>query len=165
MSSVALCISGGTMNGILISVSRVTCSCVFGNFRNDIMGSVWRSQQFACTQRRTGAQRLSGSVLDSRQRAAGSSLTGVTALCPWARHIYPSLVVLVQHRKTCPYITEKLLMGRKESNQKPTQDECSAATAHGKGLILSYPYWADSKECHQPGANAQADRDHHWPPT
>ena len=44
---------------------------------------------------------------------------------PWARHIYPSLV-LVQPRKTrpClterltrPYITERLLMGRKESNQ------------------------------------------------
>ena len=35
---------------------------------------------------------------------------------PWARHIYPSLV-LVQPRKTRPYITERLLMGRKESNQ------------------------------------------------
>ena len=35
---------------------------------------------------------------------------------PWARHIYPSLV-LVQSRKTRPCITERLLMGRKESNQ------------------------------------------------
>ena len=35
---------------------------------------------------------------------------------PWARHIYPSLV-LVQHRKTRPCLTERLLMGRKESNQ------------------------------------------------
>ena len=35
---------------------------------------------------------------------------------PWARHIYPSLV-LVQPRKTRPYISERLLMGRKESNQ------------------------------------------------
>ena len=33
-----------------------------------------------------------------------------------ARHIYPSLV-LVQPRKTHPYITERLLMGGKESNQ------------------------------------------------
>ena len=48
--------------------------------------------------------------------AAGSSLTGVTALCPWARHINPSLV-LVRPRKTRPYITERLLMGRKESDQ------------------------------------------------
>ena len=30
-------------------------------------------------------QWLSGRVLDSRPRAAGSSLTGVTALCPRAR--------------------------------------------------------------------------------
>ena len=46
----------------------------------------------------------------------GSSLTGVAALCPWARHINPSFV-LVQPRKTRPCITERLLMGRKESNQ------------------------------------------------
>ena len=50
------------------------------------------------------------------QGAAGSSLTGVTALCLSARHINPSLV-LVQPRKARPYITERLLMGRKESNQ------------------------------------------------
>ena len=40
----------------------------------------------------------------TRDRGAlGSSLTGVTALCPLARHINHSLV-LVQHRKTRPYI-------------------------------------------------------------
>ena len=44
--------------------------------------------------------------------AAGSSLTGVTALLSF----YPSLV-LVQPRKTRPCLTERLLMGRKESNQ------------------------------------------------
>ena len=33
--------------------------------------------------------------------ASWSSLTGVTVLCPWARQIYPSLV-LVQPRKTLP---------------------------------------------------------------
>ena len=47
--------------------------------------------------------------------AAGSSLTGVRYGL-WAIHIYPSLV-LVQHRKTRPYINERSLMGRKESNQ------------------------------------------------
>ena len=50
------------------------------------------------------------------REAAGSSLNGITALWPWARHTNPSLV-LVQPRKTRPYITERLLMGRKESNQ------------------------------------------------
>ena len=48
--------------------------------------------------------------------ATGSSLYGGTALCPWARHTNPFLV-LVQPRKTRPYITEKLLMGCKETNQ------------------------------------------------
>ena len=60
----------------------------------------------------------SGSVIECLTRdrgAAGLSLTG-TALCPWAKHINPRLL-LVQPRKTLPYITERLLMGRKESNQ------------------------------------------------
>ena len=55
-------------------------------------------------------------VLDSRTRAAGSCPTSVIALCAWARHINPRLV-LVQPRKTRPYLTERLLMGCKESNQ------------------------------------------------
>ena len=52
--------------------------------------------------------------------AVGSSLTGLTMLCLWARNINSSLV-LVQPRKTLPYITERLLMGRKESNQTNKQ--------------------------------------------
>ena len=53
---------------------------------------------------------LSGRALDSRPKGRGSSLDRVTALCPGAIHINPSLL-LVQPRKTCPNITEKLLMG------------------------------------------------------
>ena len=49
-------------------------------------------------------------MLNSRPRGC------VTALCPSARHINPSLE-LVQPRKTHPFITERLLMGCKESNQ------------------------------------------------
>ena len=65
----------------------------------------------------TGAQWLSSRVLDSRPKGRRFE--------PHRRHcivvleqdtIYPSLV-LVQPRKTRPYITERLLMGRKESNQ------------------------------------------------
>ena len=62
----------------------------------------------------------SGSVIECLTLdwgAVGSSLTGVTALCPWAGLINPSLV-LVQPRKTCPFITEILLMGCKQSNKK-----------------------------------------------
>ena len=47
----------------------------------------------------------SGSVVERLtwdRGAAGSSLIGVTALCPWARHINPSLV-LVQPKKTPLY--------------------------------------------------------------
>ena len=65
----------------------------------------------------------SGSVVECLTRnrgAAGSSLTCVTALCRWARHISPSLV-LVQPSKTRPYITERLLLERKESNQTNKQ--------------------------------------------
>ena len=50
---------------------------------------------------------------------AGLSLTGVTALCPWSRHIGPCLV-LIQPRKAHPNIAEKLLTGmlRIKSNKK-----------------------------------------------
>ena len=61
----------------------------------------------------------SGSVVECLTRdrgAAGSSLTGVTALWSLSKNIDP-ILVLVQPRKTCPFITERLLTGRKESNQ------------------------------------------------
>ena len=61
-----------------------------------------------------GAQWLSGRVLDSRPKCHGLWASPTSLRCgPWARHIYPSLV-LVQPRKTRPYITKRLLMGRKE---------------------------------------------------
>ena len=62
----------------------------------------------------------SGSVVECLTRdrgAVGSNLTGVTALWDLSKNINPSLV-LVQPRKTRPFITERLLMGRKESNHK-----------------------------------------------
>ena len=61
----------------------------------------------------------SGSVVEylTRDRgAAGLSLTGFTTLWSLSMNINPSLV-LVQPRKTCPFVTERLLTGRKESNQ------------------------------------------------
>ena len=82
-------------------------------------------QEQKYTNLQDGNREHSGSMVVCLTRdrgAAGSSLTGVTALCPWARHINRSLV-LVQPRKTCHYITERLLLGRKESNQtKKKQD-------------------------------------------
>ena len=61
----------------------------------------------------------SGSVVECLTRDRGAAGSSFTVLCPWARHINPSLV-LVQPRKTRPYITERLLMGCKESNQAKT---------------------------------------------
>ena len=68
-----------------------------------------------------GAQWLSGRVLDLRQRGR--------VFEPHWRHCVVSLskninlsFVLVQPRKTCDFITERLLMGRKESNQTNKQD-------------------------------------------
>ena len=48
--------------------------------------------------------------LTQDQGARGLSLSGITALCPWARHINPSLE-LVQPRKTRPNIAARLLTG------------------------------------------------------
>ena len=74
-----------------------------------------------------GVQWLSGRVLEWRQgprvRASPASL----CFAPWGRHIYPSLV-LVQPRKTCPCLTERLLMGHKESNQTKVLTHISLAS-------------------------------------
>ena len=61
----------------------------------------------------------SGSAVECLTRdrgAADLSVTSVTALWSLSKTHYPSLV-LVQPRKTRPCLTERLLMGRKESNQ------------------------------------------------
>ena len=63
-----------------------------------------------CTLGRVGAQWLSGRVLDLRPKGRGSHRRH----CIGAKNIKPSLV-LVQPRKTRPFITEKLVMGRKYS--------------------------------------------------
>ena len=63
-----------------------------------------------------GAQWLSGRVLDSRSRGCGFEPHRRHCVVSLSKSINPSLV-LVQPRKTCPFITERLLMGRKESYQ------------------------------------------------
>ena len=63
-----------------------------------------------------GAQWLSGRVLDSRQMGRGFKPHRRHCVVSLSKNINPSLV-LVQLRKTHPFITERLLMGGKESNQ------------------------------------------------
>ena len=63
-----------------------------------------------------GAQWLSGRVLDSRPSGHGFEPHRRHCIVSLSKNINPSLV-LVQPRENRPYITERLLMGRKESNQ------------------------------------------------
>ena len=63
----------------------------------------------------SGAQWLSGRVLDSRPRGPGFQHHPRHCVVSLSKNINPSLV-LVQPRKTPPFTTERLLMERKESN-------------------------------------------------
>ena len=63
-----------------------------------------------------GALWLSGRVLYSRPKGRGFEPHRRHCVVSLSKNINPSLV-LVQPRKTRPFITERLLMGRKESNQ------------------------------------------------
>ena len=67
-----------------------------------------------------GAQWLSGRVLYLRPKGCGFEPHRRHCVVSLSKNINPSLV-LVQPRKTRPYITERLLMGRKESNQTNKQ--------------------------------------------
>ena len=71
-----------------------------------------------------GAQWLSGRVLDSRPKGRGFEPHWRHCVVSLSKNINPSLV-LVQPRKTRPFITERLLVGRKESNQTNT-DTCAS---------------------------------------
>ena len=67
-----------------------------------------------------GAKWLSGRVLDLRPKGRGFEHHQRHWVVSLGKNINPSLV-LVQPRKTRPFITARLLMGRKESNQTNKQ--------------------------------------------
>ena len=79
-----------------------------------------------------GAQWLSGRMLDWGQRGHGFKPHWHHCVVFLSKNINPSLV-LVQPRKTRPFITERLLMERKESNQ--TKKHLS------NGAIVSKMVW------------------------
>ena len=85
------------------------------------MISFEKNIKYIATCRTMGAQWLSGGVLDSRPKGRGFEPHRRHCVMSLSKNINPSLV-LVQPRKTRPYITERLLMGRKESNQ--TNKKC-----------------------------------------
>ena len=57
-----------------------------------------------------------GTVLDSRPKGRGFEPHRRLCVVSLSKNIDPSSI-LVQHRKTRPLLTERLLIGRKESNQ------------------------------------------------
>ena len=77
-------------------------------------------QLFCVAARHRGAQWLSGRVLDSRPKGRGFEPHRRHCVVSLSKNINPSLV-LVQPMKTRPFITERLLMGRKETNQTNKQ--------------------------------------------
>ena len=81
---------------------------------------MWFSQQSTTDIIYKGAQWLSGRVPDSRPRGRGFESHRCHCVVSLSKDINPSLV-LVQPRKTPPFITERLLMGRKEPNQTNKQ--------------------------------------------
>ena len=68
-----------------------------------------------------GAQWFSGRVLDSRPKGGGFEPHQRHCVVSLSKNINPNLA-LVQPRKTHPFITERLLMGHKESNQTNKQN-------------------------------------------
>ena len=75
---------------------------------------------YECVSDSTSSQWHSGRVLDSRPKGRGFEPHRRHCVVSLGKNINPSLV-LVQPRKTRPFITERLLMGRKESNQTNKQ--------------------------------------------
>ena len=93
---------------------------------------------YILTETTQGAQWLSGRVLDSRPKGRGFEPHRRHCVVSLSKNIYPSLV-LVQHRKTRPFITERLLMGRKESkqtNRNHIEMPTSNSHKHSKGKIV-----------------------------
>ena len=87
-------------------------------------------------------------MLDSRLKGRGLEPHRRPCVVSLSKNIYPSLV-LVQPRKTRPFITERLLMGHKESNQTNKQHEisnnlaCSTSkgsdqSGHTHSLIIAF---------------------------
>ena len=74
--------------------------------------------------------------LTQDRRAVGSSLTSVTAL--WS---LSTSLVLVQPRKIRPYITERLLMGRKDQIKQTNKTRPNSA--------LDLRRWCTSSICEQ----------------
>ena len=84
-----------------------------------------------------GAQWLSGRVLDSRPKGRGFKPHRRHCVVSLSKNINPSLV-LVRPRKTRPFITERLLMGHKESNQFTSPNESFEHSLPHSNALLQF---------------------------
>ena len=82
-----------------------------------------------------GGQWLSGRVLDSKPRGGRFDPHQCHCVVSLSKNINP-ILVLLQTRKTCLFITERLLMERKESNQTTNKQIRSHCGRVDKPLIL-----------------------------
>ena len=121
-------VTQGDVEGLhYIHILNVEVHILFAFYPNQLVNLHYEDLQCICNptisstihQFWMGAQWLSGRVLDSRLKGR--------RVQPQRRHCIVSLskntnpyLVLVQSRKTCLIITERLLMGLKESNQTKT---------------------------------------------
>ena len=139
---------------------------IFHTFVPELWPLIYTKISFPLNVSRTNGQNFTKFYIETegpRVRASPASLR-----CgPWARHIYPSLV-LVQPRKTRSRITERLLSGRKESNQTKKKKIIYAfiLTRSTLGLLhilFAYYYqsngpWFKSKFCFRSSSWEQIDR-------
>ena len=100
-----------------------------------------------------GVQWLSGRVLDLRPRVPVLEPHLCHCVVSLSKNINPSLV-LVQPRKTCPFITERLLMGRKESNQTNKTNKQSPS------IRFECLFGQTSPKCHSPKWGGHPDSFH-----
>ena len=85
-------------------------------------------------------QWLSGRVLDSRPRGWGFEPQQHHCIVSLSKNINPSLW-LVQPRKTHPYITERLLVGRKESNQTNKSIKMYISASSTEPSLFTYQHF------------------------
>ena len=99
-----------------------------------------QSHTFVEINHKTISRERSGRALDSRPKGRGFEPHRRHCFVSLSKNINPSLV-LVQPRKIRPFITERLLIGRKESNQ--TNKTISIVISslplnHSSRVVVSY---------------------------
>ena len=89
-------------------------------------------------------------MLDWRPKGCGFQPHGHHCGVSFSKNINPSLV-LVQPRNTCPFITERLLMGRKKSNQ--TTQRCAS-------MLDNLPSWVCKQQKRRPACASTHSKQH-----